>query len=395
MNASDLLVCTGCGARLQHEDEDAPGYVPVSALQRIDPLCRRCFRMRHYGEFTRVVVPPDEYERLVGRVLTQPALILYVLDVFDLDGSLIPGFARLAKRHPVVLVVNKADLMPLSVKLAATEDWILYRVARTGVHPERVLFVSARTGQGFAELTEEMERHGLGRVCVVGMANVGKSSLLNRLTRRLAGDEPFTASRVPGTTLGTVAVEVTLPSGREVHLIDTPGLIHGKRIIDILCPACLRRAVPASRLRPRVYQLNPGQSLWLGGFARFDFEEGTFQPVTCYVSNDLVVHRTKLERAEAFGKAHADDILQAPCPACRSALGEHRPVPVVAGRFLRAGHAEEKALAVGRRGNDLVLPGLGWLALFGKDLRGKLWVPADWDVIIRRRFVGDVSRPRS
>ena len=37
--------CEGCGVLLQTEYPEKPGYVPLTALEREHPICRRCFRI--------------------------------------------------------------------------------------------------------------------------------------------------------------------------------------------------------------------------------------------------------------------------------------------------------------------------------------------------------------
>lgn len=385
-------VCRGCGAPLQSAQPEASGYVPASALNRDQPLCRRCFRIRHYGEFTRVAVTPDDYRREVSRIADDPGVVLYVLDVFDLAGSLVDGLARYVLNSPVVVAVNKVDLLPAEVDAAALEDWIREKVEATGVFVNAVNFVSAETGEGVTSLTDHLLSYWRERIYVVGMANVGKSTLLNRLLAQFGVKDVFTVSRLPGTTLGLSGFKADV-SGTPITFIDTPGLLHGDRVIDLLCGDCLKLALPAKRLRPRIFQLNPQQTLWLGGIARFDFKSGVRQPVVCYVSNDLPIHRTKLERADEIFQQHANDILKVPCESCRARLADfHRygiqaPTP--------QGRRQSYTLYVPRRGGDIVIPGLGWITLFGEPLQGELLAPRQIEVSLRRRLVGDVSRSRA
>ena len=50
MAETEILKCIGCGAPLQSEDSDAPGYVPESSLYKEDVICKRCFRLKNYNE---------------------------------------------------------------------------------------------------------------------------------------------------------------------------------------------------------------------------------------------------------------------------------------------------------------------------------------------------------
>ncbi len=380
----------GCGAPLQSEHKDAPGYVPSSAAALDEPLCRRCFRIRNYGEFSRVEVSSDEYAAEVARIVNNPGLVLYVMDVWDMSGSLVPGLAQYVGGSKVVVVVNKTDVLPPEVAPESLRSWVISVVKATGITPFDVVFVSAKRSLGIEELASKVESYGENIVYAVGMANVGKSSVLNELTSRFGQGTVFTASRVPGTTLRAVGTRVKTPFGKTLLVVDTPGLIHGNRVTDSLCADCLKTVVPDERIKARVYQLDPGQSLWLGAFARLDFEAGNHQSVVCYVSSRLVVHRTKLERAEVIYNERADEILQVPCRKCRTKLKDFVDVPVTSQRRT-ANRLGAREFVVQAGGTDLVLAGLGWITLAGTFFRGTLWIPDNIHVSTRRKLIGGVS----
>ncbi len=103
--------------------------------------------------------------------------MFYVIDVFDLPGSVIPGLAKWIGTSRVVAVVNKVDLLPKEVHVEALEQWIRKELQTTGVALSEVLFVSGRSG-GIRDVLEAMQRYRADAVYVVGMANVGKGSIL-------------------------------------------------------------------------------------------------------------------------------------------------------------------------------------------------------------------------
>ncbi|MRU24950.1 ribosome biogenesis GTPase YqeH, partial [Xylella fastidiosa subsp. multiplex] len=73
------------------------GYTPNSALQKSlasdaqDLYCQRCFRLRHYNEIVPVGLTDDDFRHLLATIRDANALVVYVVDIFDLNGSIIPG----------------------------------------------------------------------------------------------------------------------------------------------------------------------------------------------------------------------------------------------------------------------------------------------------------------
>ena len=131
-----------------------------------------------------------------------------------------------------------------------------------------------------------------------------------------------------------------------MRIVDTPGLVGRHRLLDRVCGKSLRLIVPSAPLRPRVYQLYPGQTIFVGGLARVDFEQGEAQSFVVYAANQLHVHRTKLARADELYRQHLGVLLTPPCPDCADDLRGLVALPV---------HVK------GDRAVDIALPGLGWV----------------------------------
>lgn len=385
--------CVGCGAVLQSERIDDLGYVPASALERNQPLCRRCFRIRNYGEVSRVTLPVERYAKEVSQVMQRPGLVLYILDVFDISGSMIPGLAEYIGQSPVIAVVNKIDLLPRDVSFGALRQWMLKTLAESGIKVVDVCFVSAEKQSGIDVLIQKLSTRQEPRVYAVGMANVGKSSVLNCIVEAVShAKHPFTASRMPGTTLGVARSKLDLTATRSVSLLDTPGLILHQRATDKLCADCLKVVIPQVTVRPRIFQLSALQTLFFGGLARLDFRDGERQSIVCYVSNDLVVHRTKTDRADEFAEMHKDDILKVPCVKCCSDLGDWVHTDVQLGRSggkprLR----DEVGMTAGPSGCDIVLAGVGWIALSGAQFEGTLHTRVAVGCSVRGRLIGQLN----
>ena len=203
-------------------------------------------RDRIYGETEwqgrrlRVVdtggIIPDENELIPAEIFRQARVALQEADavVLVVDGRVELAspdldLARLLLRSgkPVLLAVNKID----SPKLEAYAE----EFHRLGI---RNLFpVSAEGGGGVAELldavvqtfpkptetavedeTEEPAEREV-RVAIIGRPNVGKSTLLNKLT----GSDRSIVSPVPGTTRDAVD-EVMEREGKTYRFIDTAGI---------------------------------------------------------------------------------------------------------------------------------------------------------------------------
>ncbi len=341
--------CAGCGAFLQTTNAEQAGYIPEKALEREPAICQRCFKIKNYNEAQSVAIDHDEFLRMLSRIGDEDALVIHIVDLFDFEGSLISSLQRFVGNNPVLLVVNKIDLLPKGMNWNRIRNWVQHQAKEQGIRIVDVLLVSAKRDLGFDRLVEVVaEWRGDRDVYVVGATNVGKSTLINRLIRDYSDmDRELTTSRYPGTTLDLV--NIPLEDGRSI--IDTPGIVYTHRMTELVDRKDLGAILPDKTLKPTVFQLNEGQTLFFGALARFDFAEGERQSFTCYMSNAIKIHRTKLERADDLYQNHAGDMLAPPAKDRLEQLPEWT----------------KHQLRVPRGGEmDVFISGLGWIACNGK-----------------------------
>jgi GTP-binding protein len=158
------------------------------------------------------------------RALSDADFILFVVDgaagVLSEDRDIAQELRSEAAK--TVLIVNKTDRK--DAEEAAPEFWEL------GF--DRLMPLSAEHGHGLDDLieaieeivpaqeeAEETDEAAPIRVAIIGRPNVGKSSLLNKLTQ----DERAVVSPISGTTRDAIDSEI-VRNGRRYTLIDTAGI---------------------------------------------------------------------------------------------------------------------------------------------------------------------------
>ncbi len=367
----DDLRCIGCGAKIQTNDPKEPGYTPQSALEKglknNELYCQRCFRLRHYNEIAPVSLSDDDFLRLLSQIRNDDALIVYVVDIFDFNGSIIPGLHRFVGSNPVLLVGNKEDLLPRSLRRSKLRDWLRQQANLAGLRPIDTALVSAKKNHQIDYLLEVIDKYRQGRdVYFVGVTNVGKSTLVNQIIKRQTGiKELITTSKFPGTTLDKI--EIPLDDGHQ--LIDTPGIIHQHQMAHVLSAKDLKYVSPQKEIKPRTYQLDPEQTIFIGGIARFDYLTGHHAGIIAYFDNNLPLHRTKLGNADRFYEKHLGELLT---PPTKDELKEFPPLE------RQEFHLSEKS--------DVVFEGLGWITV-SAGTTVAAWVPKGVSSLVRRAMI--------
>lgn len=368
VTSHEKLSCIGCGIEIQTENPNGMGYAPKSALEKEQLICQRCFRLKNYNEVQDISLTDDDFLKILHEIGRNDALIVKIVDIFDFNGSWLPGLHRFVGNNPVLLIGNKVDLLPKSVKPNKLIQWMKHSAKELGLKPVDVMLVSSAKGARIEEAVAAIEEHRKGKdVYVVGCTNVGKSTFINRIIKEVSGEgNVITTSHFPGTTLDII--EIPLDDGHA--LMDTPGIINHHQMAHFVEPKDLKIITPKKEIKPKVYQLNEAQSLFFGALARFDYVSGGRRSFTCYMSNEINIHRTKLEKADQLYKDHAGELLV-------PSIEVDGEIPELV--------AHEFSLKEGKM--DLVFSGLGWITISEPGAKVVAHVPKGVSVMVRQSLI--------
>ena len=367
-NHEHEYACIGCGVDIQTEEPKEIGYTPKRALQKSldnneDVYCQRCFKLRHYNELHPASLTDDDFLRMLSGIADKDALVVFVIDVFDLYGSMISGLKRFVGDNPVLFVANKVDLYPKVVNRNKIKNWIENQAKEYGIKPVGTILTSGNKRVNIDQLLNAINKHRKGKdAYVVGVTNVGKSTLINKLIQSIGGDKDvITTSQFPGTTLG----QIHIPFDEHSNLIDTPGIIHRQQIAHYLSEKDVNAVLPQKELQPKTFQLNAEQTVFIGGVARVDYVEGEKNSLTFYTPQKIDLHRTKREKATEFYAKHKGGILTPPSKESAVDYPE-----LVKTRFTV------------KRKSDIVIAGLGWVTVHNPGVV-EVWRPKQVNVMIR------------
>ncbi len=349
-----MKTCKGCGAVLQTEFPDQIGYSPKGDAE----YCKRCFRLIHYDDLTvsmRTGINPDT---VMDRIAAMDCMVLWVVDLADFEGSMIPGLNRKLADKDIVMAAAKRDILPDTLSHDKIARFVFSRLKEMGIHIRSLVLTSKVERTGVDEIKDAVNMFAKGRpVAVMGRANAGKSTLLNSL----AGSAMLTMSRYPGTTIDFNEIDVD----GQIY-IDTPGIeISGSMLMEAK-EDDLKQIIPARTVKPQIYQLKGDQSFAIGGLIRLDLMGCDHASCVWYLSDMLPIHRSKVSGADALWEKHYGNML--------------KPVTKNSKMVKYSQHKNLDKL-------DIVVDGLGWACVSGQIGTVTVMVPENVNVTFRKAMI--------
>lgn len=346
--------CKGCGIQLQYDNPKLPGYTPKQGSD----YCQRCFRLMHYDDLTISMKTGIDPDSVLKRIDEMDCLVLWVVDLFDFEASMIPGLSRKLAGKDIIMAATKRDILPETMSPEKIARFVFGRLKELGISIRHLIITSSFETLGMEEVKEAVETYGHNRpVVVMGRANAGKSTLLNKLMNK----SELTSSRYPGTTLDFNPLDID-----GVQYIDTPGIeISGSMLMDIR-EEDLKTIVPYKTIKPLVYQVRGDQSFAIGGLARVDVIGCDHASAVFYLCDRLSIHRGKVENADEFWQKHYGKLLV--------------PTPLQDDFVTSAMRKTEEKM-------DVVIEGLGWVCVSGKMSSVRVYAPKSVNVTFRKAML--------
>ncbi|ALD66408.1 ribosome biogenesis GTPase YqeH [Spiroplasma cantharicola] len=298
--------CIGCGKQLQMDDKRLPGFSLDIAKQ---DLCLRCFKIKYYNKLVEQEINDEDFIAIIDEINQTKNKIryYYVVDMFDLPGSRLTWLEKLISKKEVVILVNKIDLFPKSVKKLKILNYVKKYFEDSAIAGSKIIFTSSLKVDYISPLVSELKSIDYDQY-IIGISNAGKSSLINACLKFNHQIPSIVTSKYVNTTLDKIKINFT----ENNYVYDTPGLVKHNHIAIATAPNYWDFFFFQKEIKQVTYQLNAGQSIFYGGLAWFSFVEGQAvneknnKPIKTnfhfYVNKQMPLHRTKKVNAQHYFK---------------------------------------------------------------------------------------------
>lgn len=374
--------CIGCGEKLQYDNPILPGYIPKNILETRDNIiCKRCFRLKHYGENLEKEEEKDVYRLEVKKAISEADIVIPIFDIIDFESSFTNEIIDLLEDKTILALINKIDLLPSYIHISEVSKWINYYFNENNFFPSDIAFVSAEKKYGVNGIFRKIQYIAKNilkkkldtkiKIAIMGVSNVGKSRLINLLLDKNSS----TVSKFSGTTKKNIK-NVKNTKEFKLEIIDTPGLIPDGRLSDLLNSDMSYKLVPSGEISRKTYRLKEKMVFMMSNLAYFEVlsnpKNKNSSIVSVYASKEVKFHVTNKNKVdELYSNLNFFNLLD-----------EENYEKYNKNEFITREYTIDE-------NEDLVISGLGYIEVKRGPLEVRLHLPKYVKVVVRKSISKD------
>ena len=359
--------CIGCGEKLQYDNPVLPGYIPKNILETRDNIiCKRCFRLKHYGENLEKEEEKDVYRLEVKKAISEADIVIPIFDIIDFESSF---------TNEII------DLLPSYIHISEVSKWINYYFNENNFFPSDIAFVSAEKKYGVNGIFRKIQYIAKNilkkkldtkiKIAIMGVSNVGKSRLINLLLDKNSS----TVSKFSGTTKKNIK-NVKNTKEFKLEIIDTPGLIPDGRLSDLLNSDMSYKLVPSGEISRKTYRLKEKMVFMMSNLVYFEVlsnpKNKNSSIVSVYASKEVKFHVTNKNKVdELYSNLNFFNLLD-----------EENYEKYNKNEFITREYTIDE-------NEDLVISGLGYIEVKRGPLEVRLHLPKYVKVVVRKSISKD------
>ena len=374
--------CIGCGEKLQYDNPVLPGYIPKNILETRDNIiCKRCFRLKHYGENLEKEEEKDIYRLEVKKAISEADIVIPIFDIIDFESSFTNEIIDLLEDKTILALINKIDLLPSYIHISEVSKWVNYYFNENNFFPSDIAFVSAEKKYGVNGIFRKIQYIAKNilkkkldtkiKITIMGVSNVGKSRLINLLLDKNSS----TVSKFSGTTKKNIK-NVKNTKEFKLEIIDTPGLIPDGRLSDLLNSDISYKLVPSGEISRKTYRLKEKMVFMMSNLAYFEVlsnpKNKNSSIVSVYASKEVKFHVTNKNKVdELYSNLNFFNLLD-----------EENYEKYNKNEFITREYTIDE-------NEDLVISGLGYIEVKRGPLEVRLHLPKYVKVVVRKSISKD------
>ena len=302
-NARRVLRCQSCGAILQTESKKEPGFISKAIVENgvpKIPYCNSCYeKMLSLNSSSLDHETDKDILKILKDAVATDALIVWMVDLFNFNGTLNPDVVKKIKKLPIVVIGTKRDLMP---SLATDEMLIRYldeRFSEVGINPISIKLIGSEDQIDIKAFLAAFAEYRKGRdIYLLGELNSGKTTFINKLLKDYKNNTRWQVKTelYPGTNSDVLEIPLTNSS----FFYELPGLSNSTSVYSRVEASVQKIITPKKEVTMTRKFIGDGTAICVGNLACLYVIKGHHTSIRVFTAEKVEIKTVANEKVEDF-----------------------------------------------------------------------------------------------
>ena len=300
-----VMRCYCCGAVLQCRKKSENGFIEKALLESEDAenrvlYCHNCYeKMKAINTGMLESDTDEEILKILNDAVATDALLVWVVDLFQFNGTLNPDVVKKAKKLNTVVLGTKFDLFPRRVKQETMVQFIKDRFNEVGINPIGIAVFGNTEDMDPVKFLKKMDELRKGHdVYMIGSLASGKTFIINRMLKGYTNKSKRTIAteEYPGTSVKVLEI----PLSNSSFFYELPGFSLNTSVLGKVEKEVKAIITPKKEIKMHRMVMNAGDAMCVGSLAAFTLVKGRPTTFHFYGAEGNEVRRVNEKKLDRF-----------------------------------------------------------------------------------------------
>ena len=300
-----VMRCYNCGTVLQSKNKKDKGYIEAEFLDNHNGgnqvlYCQKCYDILKGVNTGALEQNIDKATtKILDDAVATDAMIIWAVDLFTFNGSLIPEVAKKLNSLKVAVIGTHRDLFSSLIKDETLAQYLKERFEEFGITPDSITILGNDDSVDIKALMEKFDKDRQAHdIYLIGSKSSGKTVLINKMLKHYVNKTkwPIKTENYRGTNVKVLSI----PLSRSSFVYELPGFSLATSVVGKVEKDVQKLIIPRRKIETHYRTLAKGDALAVGSLAYFELYSGKPTAIKFYCAEGVEIKKLNAEKVNDF-----------------------------------------------------------------------------------------------
>ena len=300
-----VMRCYNCGTVLQSKNKKDKGYIEAEFLDNHNGgnqvlYCQKCYDILKGVNTGALEQNIDKATtKILDDAVATDAMIIWAVDLFTFNGSLIPEVAKKLNSLKVAVIGTHRDLFSSLIKDETLAQYLKERFEEFGITPDSITILGNDDSVDIKALMDKFDKDRQAHdIYLIGSKSSGKTVLINKMLKHYVNKTkwPIKTENYRGTNVKVLSI----PLSRSSFVYELPGFSLATSVVGKVEKDVQKLIIPRRKIETHYRTLAKGDALAVGSLAYFELYNGKPTAIKFYCAEGVEIKKLNAEKVNDF-----------------------------------------------------------------------------------------------